>query len=199
MSKKMLKRTAMWKYTEVLGLTLAICLSSTARAQPAGQLIDRVVAVVGREMILQSEIVARVEQARSNGLGITDAFVCGELEDLLYEKLLVEQGRLDSVVVDEAQITGELDRRIRYFASQLGGEKELEKFYGKSVAEIKADFRDQIHDQLMVQNMQQKVSGNIRITPRDVQQFYNRIPADSIPFISAEVEYAQILRIPKPS
>ena len=199
MSKKMLKRTAMWKYTEVLGLTLAICLSSTVQAQPAGQLIDRVVAVVGREMILQSEIVSRVEQARSNGLSITDEFVCGELEDLLYEKLLVEQGRLDSVVVDEGQVTSELDRRIRYFASQLGGEKELEKFYGKSVAEIKSDFRDQIHDQLMVQNMQQKVSGNIRITPRDVQQFYNRIPADSIPFISAEVEYAQILRIPKPS
>lgn len=199
MSNKMLKRTAMWKYTEVLGLTLAICLSSTAQAQPGGQLIDRVVAVVGREMILQSEIVSRVEQARSNGLAITDDFVCGELEDLLYEKLLVEQGRLDSVVVDEAQVTSELDRRIRYFASQLGGEKELEKFYGKSVAEIKADFRDQIHDQLMVQNMQQKVSGNIRITPRDVQQFYNRIPADSVPFINAEVEYAQILRIPKPS
>lgn len=195
----MLKPTAMWRYTEVLGLTLAMFLYTTAQAQPAGQLIDRVVAVVGREMILQSEIVSRVEQARSNGLAINDAFVCGELEDLLYEKLLVEQGRLDSMVVDEAQVTSELDRRIRYFASQLGGEEELEKFYGKSTAEIKADFRDQIHDQLLVQNMQQKISGTVRITPRDVQQFYNRIPVDSIPFINAEVEYAQILRIPKPS
>jgi len=195
----MLKPTAMWRCTELFCLLLALGTSTSAIAQPKGQLIDRVVAVVGREAILQSEIVARTEQARSSGITITDQFICGELEDLLYEKLLVEQGRLDSVVVDEAQVTGELDRRIRYFASQLGGEKELEKFYGKSVAEIKADFRDQIHDQLLVQNMQQRISGDVRLTPRDVQRFYQRIPADSVPFINAEVEYSQILRIPKPS
>lgn len=199
MYTKMLKPKAMWRYIESMCLALAICATTAVSAQPAGQLIDRVVAVVGREAILQSEVVARAEQARSSGISITDAFVCGELEDLLYEKLLVEQGRLDSVVVDEGQVTAELDRRIRYFASQLGGEKELEQFYGKSVAEIKSDFRDQIHDQLLVQNMQQRISGEVRVTPRDVQQFYHRIPADSIPFINAEVEYAQILRIPKPN
>lgn len=195
----MRKPTAMLRFFESACLTLALGVTGMVAAQPQGQLIDRVVAVVGREAILQSELVARTEQARASGVAITDAFVCGELEDLLYEKLLVEQGRLDSVVVDEAQVTAELDRRIRYFSSQLGGEKELEAFYGKSTAEIKADFRDQIHDQLLVQNMQQRISGDIRVTPRDVQQFYNRIPSDSVPFINAEVEYAQILRIPKPS
>ena len=195
----MLKPKAMWRYIESVFLVLAMCATGIVSAQPEGQLIDRVVAVVGREAILQSELVARTEQARSSGVDITDAFICGELEDLLYEKLLVEQGRLDSVVVDEAQVTAELDRRIRYFASQLGGEKELEQFYGKSTAEIKADFRDQIHDQLLVQNMQQRISGEVRLTPRDVQQFFQRIPPDSIPFINTEVEYAQLLRVPEPS
>ncbi len=168
-------------------------------AQPRALLIDRVVAVVGREAILHSELVGRVEQA-TQGQGSTDPAVrCNELEDLLYEKLLVEQGRLDSVVVDEAQVNAELDRRIRYFSQQLGGDEKLEAFYGKSITEIKDDFRQQVSDQLLVQTMQQKVSGEVRITPREVQRFYDRIPQDSIPFINAEVEYAEILRIPEPS
>ena len=168
-------------------------------AQPGARLIDRVVAVVGREAVLESDLIARGEQAKQSGITPDDNFLCGELEDILYEKLLVEQARLDSVVVEEAQVNAELDRRIRYFAAQLGGEKELEKFYGKSVAEIKDEFRPQIEDQLLVQTMQQKITSDIRITPRDVQRFFNRIPEDSIPLINAEVEYAQILRIPKPS
>jgi peptidyl-prolyl cis-trans isomerase SurA len=176
-----------------------VLASAMATAQPRALLIDRVVAVVGREAILHSELVGRVEQA-TQGQGSKDAGVrCNELEDLLYEKLLVEQGRLDSVVVDEAQVNAELDRRIRYFSQQLGGDEKLEAFYGKSITEIKDDFRPQVSDQLLVQTMQQKVSGDVRITPRDVQRFYDRIPQDSIPFINAEVEYAEILRIPEPS
>jgi len=170
-----------------------------ASAQPRSLLIDQVVAVVGREAILHSDLVGRLEQA-TQGQGSKDPAVrCGELEDLLYEKLLVEQGRLDSVVVDEAQVNAELDRRIRYFSQQLGGDEKLEEFYGKSITEIKDDFRPQVSDQLLVQTMQQKVSGDVRITPRDVQRFFERIPADSVPFINAEVEYSQLLRIPEPS
>lgn len=189
----------MWKSIEqglaLIGLLVPVFL----QGQPQGTLIDRVVAVVGREAVLQSDLIARIDQARSSGVTVDGAFECSELEDLLYEKLLIEQGRLDSVVVDEAQVTAELERRIRYFAQQIGGEKKLEEFYGKSIAEIKSDFRDQVHDQLLVQNMQQQVTGDIRVTPRDVQRFFQQIPPDSIPFINAEVEYAQLLRIPDPS
>lgn len=182
-----------------MALLLLLALPWTASAQPRSLLIDQVVAVVGREAILHSDLVGRLEQA-TQGQGSKDPAVrCGELEDLLYEKLLVEQGRLDSVVVDEAQVNAELDRRIRYFSQQLGSDEKLEEFYGKSITEIKDDFRPQVSDQLLVQTMQQKVSGDVRITPRDVQRFFERIPADSVPFINAEVEYSQVLRIPKPS
>ena len=180
-------------------LVTAFMLPGAIRAQPVGVVIDRVIAVVGREAVLYSDLTGRTEQARQNGRTLDRAGTCGEVEDLLYEKLLLEQGRIDSVVVDEAQIDVELDRRIRYFAAQLGGEEKLEEFYGKSVTEIRAEFRDQVHDQLMVQNMQQKVTTDTRITPRDVQRFYQGIPSDSVPLINAEVEYAQILRIPKAS
>ncbi len=176
-----------------------VALPILAASQPVSRLIDRVVAVVGREIVLESDLIARAEQASQAGIPADANFLCGELEDLLYEKLLVEQGRLDSVEVDEAQVDAELDRRIRYFAAQLGGEKQLEEFYGKSVAEIKDEFRVQVEDQLLVQNMQQTITSDIRVTPRDVQRFFQSFPKDSIPLINAEVEYAQILRIPKPS
>ncbi len=172
---------------------LTALVLAPAMAQPV--LIDHIVAVVGARPVLRSEIIARVEQSGAAG----EAAECGELEDLLYEKLLLEQGRLDSVVVEEAQVNAELDRRIRYFAAQLGGEKKLEEFYGKSVAEIRAEFREQVHDQLLVQQMQQRVTADVRVTPRDVEQFYRAIPADSVPFINSEVQYAQLLRVPQPS
>jgi peptidyl-prolyl cis-trans isomerase SurA len=178
-------------------LVLLALPAAVSNAQPQSMLIDRVVAVVGREAILYSDLVARTEQASQAGQRITPEMVCGELEDLLYEKLLIEQARIDSVLVDEGQVEAELDRRIRYFSSQLGGDQKLEEFYGKSVAEIKSDFREQVRDQLLVQQMQQKVTSDIRVTPRDVRRFFDRIPEDSIPFINAEVEYSQILKIPK--
>jgi peptidyl-prolyl cis-trans isomerase SurA len=180
-------------------VSLLLCISTAGMAQPQSLLIDRVVAVVGREAILHSDLMGRVEQARQGGPALTPDAVCGELEDLLYEKLLVEQGRIDSVVVDEGQVEAELDRRIRYFSSQLGGDRKLEEFYGKSVAEIKSDFREQVREQLLVQQMQQRITSDIRVTPRDVRRFFDRIPSDSIPFINAEVEYAQVLKIPKAS
>jgi peptidyl-prolyl cis-trans isomerase SurA len=186
-------------FIERLALALFAMLPLSGEAQPTGLLIDRVVGVVGREAILHSDLMGRMEQATQGGRPATQTMICGELEDLLYEKLLVEQGRLDSVVVEQGQVDLELDRRIRYFSQQLGGDEKLEAFYGKSVTEIKDDFRPQVHDQLLVQTMQQKVSGDSRLTPRDVQRFFDRIPEDSIPFINAEVEYAQLVSIPKPS
>ena len=186
----------MWKCTKItlLGLLLAV----RGVAQPQSLLIDQVIAVVGREAILYSDLVVKVEQVRQNEPTGGDPG-CEVLEDLLYEKLLVEQGNLDSVVVEEAQVNAELDRRIRYFAQQLGGEKKLEEFYGKTITEIKADFRKQVQDQLLVQQMQQRITSDLAITPREVKRFYDKIPEDSIPLIGAEVEYSMMLRIPKPS
>lgn len=184
-----------------VSLLLAFVGLRAAVAQPVQPLlIDRVIAVVGTEPVLHSELYGRVQQVREAMPGIEQRQAeCSELEDLLYEKLLLEQARIDSVVVEDAQVEAELNRRIAYFSRQIGGDTELEKYYGKSIAEIKADFRDQVKDQLLVQAMQQQVTSGLRVTPRDVQRFFNRIPADSIPLINTEVEYAQLLKIPQPS
>ncbi|MBK6831588.1 MAG: peptidylprolyl isomerase [Flavobacteriales bacterium] len=187
----------MWKCSS-LTVAVVLLLNTALFAQPKPLLIDQVIAVVGREAILHSELVVKVGQAQQQEPGSADP-TCEFLEDLLYAKLLVEQGKLDSVVVDEARVDQELDRRIGYYAQQLGGEAKLEEFYGKTITEIKAEFRIAVEEQLLVQQMQERITSDLAMTPREVKQFFDRIPEDSIPLIGAEVEYAMLLRIPKPN
>ncbi len=184
----------------VLSCMLATGLhAQTSIPAPQGQYIDGVIANVAGKIILYSDLASRLEQARQGGEKITDSLACSDLEDLLYQQLLLEQARIDSVTADETQVSAELDRRIAYFEQQIGGRDKLEKFYGKSITEIKADFHDQVADQLLSQQMQQKITGDARVTPKEVEQFYNAIPKDSLPFINAGVEYARISIYAKPT
>ena len=103
---------------------------------------------------------------------------------------------MDSVEVTEQQVEGELDQRIRYFIAQVGSEKKLEDYYGKSIIQIKADFKDEIRKLLLAKAMQAKITANVKVTPSEVRTFFNSIPQDSLPLLNAEVEVAQIVRNP---
>ncbi|MFM8916500.1 MAG: peptidylprolyl isomerase, partial [Bacteroidota bacterium] len=118
---------------------------------------------------------------------------CRVSDQLLLNKLLLNQAILDSVEVNDGQIDGELDRRINYMIGQLGSQTKLEEYYEKSIPEIRDEFRPLIKDQLLTQNMQGSVTKNVNISPADVKAFYNSIPKDSLPFINAEIEYGQII------
>jgi len=178
--------------------------SASAAAQriteaPPGQLIDRVIANVSGRIVLYSELAGAAEQARQGGETVTPALICAELEEKLFQGLLLDQARIDSVVVDPKQVEAELEHRIRYFEQQIGGREKLEKFYGRSVERIKADFRDQVKDQLLIQQMRGKIAGDAGVTPREAEKFYRDIPKDSLPFINASVEFGRIVRYAKPS
>ena len=113
-----------------------------AAAQPT--VIDGVVAVVSNEPVLYSDLAVRLDEASRSGARASRATTCSVLEDLLFEKLLLEQSRIDSVTVDDAQVEAELQRRIKYFVQQIGSEEKLEEFYGKSINTIKAEFRERV-------------------------------------------------------
>lgn len=174
----------------------AIAAGMAGTAQPV--VIDGVVAVVSNEPVLYSDLAVRIDEAERAGEPGGKATACAILENLLFEKLLLEQARIDSVNVDAAQVDAELQRRINYFVQQIGSEQKLEEFYGKSISTIKAEFRERVEDQLLIETMQQQVVGDIRITPRDVEKLYNSIPKDSLPRINAEVEYSMILKTARP-
>jgi len=180
----------------LLSSLIIFCLVSKTQAQEEGVIVDEVVAVIGDKIILQSEITDRVAQVKQE-LKTYSVNECDILEQMLLEKLMLNQAGLDSISATEQQIQGELDRRMRYFINQLGSEKRLEEYYDKSITELKAEFHDLLSDQLSIQAMQGEITKNVKITPAEVEAFFKSIPADSIPLIDEEIELAQILIKPQ--
>lgn len=176
-------------------------LCSQAFAQPADdvQVLDAIIGVVGDEIILLSDYEVQKAQFVAGEMGTAEEAECEVLEAILFEKLLLNQAKVDSIEVTEDRVQGELDRRINLFVQQLGSPEALETFYDKSLAEIRSEFHDAIEDQLRVQGMQQQITAGIRVTPSDVEDFYASIPQDSLPLIDSEVEISQVMIKPKPS
>ncbi len=166
-------------------------------SQESEVLIDEVVAVVGNRIILESDLETQVlqQQASGNTAG-KQTLKCLILEDLMIQKLFVNQAEADSVEITDNQIESALNQRIRYFTSQFGSQEKLENFYGKSVLEIKNEFRDIIEEQMMAEEIQQKIIENIKITPSEIRSFYKSIPPDSVPNVPAEFEVGQIVKKP---
>lgn len=161
------------------------------------KLIDKVVAVVGDKAVLYSEIEGQKLQARQQGITLTKEDESLILEDLMFQKLLLHQAEIDSIEVSEQQVTAELDQRIQYFAAQIGGISELEKFYEKSIEEIKDEFFEQIENRLKTQQMEQKITAEVGVSPKEIRTFFNKIPTDSIPEIGSKVSVSQIVIRPE--
>lgn len=172
---------------------LLVLFSTNAIAQ-SGNIIDEIISTVGDEVILQSDVETQYYQYLAQGNYADLKIKCVILDQLLLDKLMLHQARVDSVEVTNKRVDDELNRRMAYFIGQVGSEKKLEEFYGKSILELKDEFRSLIKDQLLIQAMQAEIAGNITVTPSEVKSFYNAISPDSLPLINAELEYLQIVK-----
>ncbi len=162
------------------------------------EVIDQIVAVVGDKIILKSEIESQYIQLRAQGYfdEIGD-IKCNILEEILFQKLLLNQALLDSIEITNREVDSEISRRLSVFINQYGSEKKLEEVYGKSITQIKSDFRTIIRDQLLTQKMQMKLIENVSVTPGEVREFFNSIPKDSLPVIDAYFEFSEIVIVPQ--
>jgi peptidyl-prolyl cis-trans isomerase SurA len=163
------------------------------RAQEDGKVIDKVIAVIGSNIILQSDLESQIVSLRAQGVLIDENARCELMEELLFQKLLLHQAGIDSVTVSDSEVESEIDRRMNYFIAQIGSEKKLEQYYKKSILEIKEEFRVIVKEQMISQRMQGQVTSNVQVTPKEVKTYFNELNEDSIPLIESEVEYAQIL------
>lgn len=174
-------------------------IAITVKAQesrPKGQSVDRIVAVVGGNIALQSELESQYLSMLQSGAEPDDLTRCRLYEELLYQKLLLNQAQVDSVVVTDSQVEDELSRRIDYFVQQIGSVEKLEEYYEKSILEIKDEFRRMIRDQMLSQQMQQTLAGDIKVTPSEVRSFFKKIPTDSLPYVNSEIELGRIMKKP---
>lgn len=179
----------------LLHFLLLICYTVSGYSQV--KVIDQVMAVVGDKKILYSDIEKQYLQLLAQGEKATSETRCQIFEQLLIQKLLVNQAEIDSIEITEAQVSSELDARMRYFVNIMGSEEKLENYFKKSIIEIKADLRDEIREQMLTNKMKNQITGDISVTPSEVKGFYRSLEPSEIPYVESEVEYNQILVYPK--
>jgi peptidyl-prolyl cis-trans isomerase SurA len=175
-------------------ISVLLSLSLSAKAQTT---VDKIVAQIGDNVILLSDIQAQKIQILQAGLELTPEKDCQILEELMYQNLLLNQAILDSIEVSDAQVDAEMEQRIRVIEGQIGGRQKLEEFYGKTIGDIKREFKTVIKDQLLSKEMERTITANVSITPREVRRFYENIPLDSIPLISSQLSFQQIVQYPE--
>ncbi len=189
----------MWKKNRITLLLISliiICIS--LNAQDEGEVIDQVIAVVGGNIILDSDIESQYMQYRmQEGIkGSSSTIKCYMFETLLYQKLLLNQAELDSVEVSDVMVESEMDRRLRHYISLFGSQEKFEEFYQKSIFDFKEELREQVKELMLVERVQQTITEDVNITPSEVKSFFKDIPQDSLPFINSEVEMLQIVKMP---
>jgi peptidyl-prolyl cis-trans isomerase SurA len=197
MNKKKEIMNKLLRFTFITYSLLLIISYCSAQAQP----IDQIMAVVGDKIILQSDIEKQYNQYllqnNNNNNEVKDENVkCEIFRQLLLTKLMLHQAAIDSVTVTDSQVESELDKRMRYYIKIFKTEKELEDYFHSSILELKAELRDAIHDQLVVQTMQGKITKEVVASPSEVKAYFKAIPKDSLPYINAEIQIAEIVKIP---
>jgi peptidyl-prolyl cis-trans isomerase SurA len=172
-------------------------LTTPTFGQGQGISLNKIVAKVDNYYVLRSDL----EEAYQSYVGQnqTPPQKCQLLESLVINKMMLAKAEIDSVVVEEKLVDSELDTRMQYMIQQFGSDKNIVEAYGKSLEMLKSELRTQVKEQKIVQKMQQKITTDVKVTPRDVRKFYDGIPKDSLPYIPAEVEVGQIVRFAKPT
>ncbi|MEN9444356.1 MAG: Peptidyl-prolyl cis-trans isomerase SurA [Bacteroidota bacterium] len=177
--------------------TLIVALSAIGYVRAQEQiLVDEVIAVVGSKPILLSNIEAQYLQQQAQGYRVGNQSKCELLEGMLFQKLLLAQAELDSIEVSDDEVSSNLDMRMQDYVRQAGSKDALERYFGKTMVEIKAEFAEVVKDQMVSQRMQNEITKDVNITPQEVGNFYSTIPADSLPMVEAEYEIQQITQRP---
>ncbi len=168
-------------------------------SQPKKVVADKIIAVVGDKIILKSDIDNSIIDMQRQGIEVPENGRCMTLEQAMGIKALVLQAEKDSLPVSDEEVESDIDNQIRYFTSQYGSKDELEKVAGKTIYQLKEDFKEGFRDRKLAQAMRNKIVEDIKITPNEVKSYFNKIPKDSLFLYESEVEINQILLYPKAS
>ena len=159
--------------------------------------VDKIIAIVGEEIILKSDIENAYLQQQGQGIVSSSPDYKAELlENQLIQKLLMAQAQIDSISVTEDQVENAVAGQVEYFISNIGSQERLEQYFGKPLEQIKDDMRRPLREQLITEQMRQKIVEKIRITPSEVRNYFKKIPKDSLPEMPDRYELQQIVLRP---
>lgn len=174
-------------------------LGTIAFAQPVKVVADKIIAVVGDKVILKSDIDNTVSDMQRQGVEVPANARCLSLEQSMGIKALVLQAEKDSLPVTEEEVAADIDNQIRYFIGAYGSKEKLEEISGKSMYQLKEDFKDGFRERKLAAAMRNKIVDGIRITPNEVKAYFDKLPKDSLPYYESELEIGQIVAFPKAS
>ncbi len=160
---------------------------------------DRIIATVGDKIILKSEIDNSISDMQRQNIAVPENGKCLLLEQALGLKALVLQAEIDSIPISDEDVDADIDNKIRYFVNQYGSKEIVEQIAGKSLFQLKEDFRQTFQEQKLAQGERDKIVADIRITPKEVQLYYDSIPKDSLHFYESQLEIGEIVIFPKAS
>lgn len=178
---------------------MLMIFSVAAFAQTKKVVADKIIATLGDKIVLKSDIENTIHDMQSQNMDVPPNAACLLLDQSLGMKALVVQAEKDSIPVDETEIEAEMDNRIRYMVSKYGSKEVFEQIAGKTIFQFKEEFRPVFRDQALAKGERAKIVQNVRITPDEVQRYFESIPEDQRPFYEAEMEIGEIVIYPKPS
>lgn len=180
-----------------LSLTLVLAWLLPLHAQHLE--MDRIIAVVGNEIILESELEEQFQGEKSNNPDLPETARCAIFYYMLEQQILIAQADRDSVIVTDDEVETELEQRVRFWLGQAGSVEVLERASGRSLSQMKEDFRPMVRNKAIADRMKAQLLLNVKVTPSEVRAFYEAIPADSLPPVPATVEMGQVVIFPEVS
>jgi peptidyl-prolyl cis-trans isomerase SurA len=181
-----------------IGFVVLFTILTTGSLIAQDKVVDQIVAVVGGNIVLKSDIEKMNMDQQAQGITSEGDMKCEILENFLIDKLLVAEAELDTLIeVTDSQVNQQMDGQIQMYVAHFGSERAVENFFKKPIADIRAEMRLVIRDQLLSSQMRNKIVQDITVTPSEVRQFYRGLSEDEIPVIPTQYEYAQITMRPE--
>ena len=166
-------------------------------AQTKKVVADKIIAVVGDKVVLKSDIDNTILDMQRQNIEVPPNARCLSLEQAMGIKALVLQAERDSLPVTDEEISADIDNQIRGFINAYGSKEELERVSGRTLYQLKEDFKDGFRERKLAAAMRNKIVDGIRITPNEVKAYFDKLPKDSLAFYESELEIGQVVSYPK--
>jgi peptidyl-prolyl cis-trans isomerase SurA len=177
---------------------IALFALSIGQVSAQAIVIDKVIAKVGSELVLLSDLEEQYQYIAKQQPGVTPMEKCNIMENLIAQKVIIYQAKVDSLEVTEDELNSQLDYRFESILRQMNGDEEFFKeYYGYTVSEMRDRVSDDQRQQILSEKMQVQLINQVSITPKEVEEFYSEIPKDSLPYLNAEVEISELVVKPK--
>ena len=182
----------------IIVLLTCLCLGGNC-VMAQNVVVDEILAVVGNKIIKKSDLESEYTnyRLRNGGIAGSETNIKTQLLELmLIEKLYLNQAQIDSVKVTSEEVEQEMENRMKYLIAQFGTRQKMEEYYKRSTFEMKDELRDAMENEMLSRQVKQKIAGNVTVTPNETQQFFESLPADSIPLVAATYELGTIVKKP---